>query len=214
MSSWLGEALENIGVALGDLGVRWRCVNCGLNSREYTGNIVDGTAKCPRCGLNPVIPGSKGDSSTVPPVPQASGVSSDEDGSSSDTCTQPTPPKRHHGEYVSVCVKLSWFIMCSSALVPKLYELSFMEFHGQQVRVIDDAAPEWKALALRLQFDGAAIKTINQSTFYQPVDACREMLHQWLCGKGLRPSTWNTLIAAFRDIDESSLANKLDRVVQ
>ena len=57
--SKFGDFLYDMGVVLGDAGLRWTCVNCGDSSRDYTGNLVDGTAKCPNCGMNPVIPGCR-----------------------------------------------------------------------------------------------------------------------------------------------------------
>ena len=57
--SEFGNFLHGLGVALGDAGFRWKCANCGETSRDYTGNLFDGDARCPNCGMNPVIPGHR-----------------------------------------------------------------------------------------------------------------------------------------------------------
>jgi len=66
-----GNFLYDIGVALGDAGVRWKCINCGETSREYKGNLADGNAQCPNCGMHPVFPGIRptdGEPSSPPRV--------------------------------------------------------------------------------------------------------------------------------------------------
>ena len=49
----MAEFFESVGRVLSSLGVGWRCPHCNEWSNEYTGNIVDGTAQCPNCGLDP-----------------------------------------------------------------------------------------------------------------------------------------------------------------
>ena len=51
-----GKVAAKLGNFLGSLGVDWKCQNCGQRSyiNEYKGNIVDGTAQCPKCGLSPI----------------------------------------------------------------------------------------------------------------------------------------------------------------
>jgi len=68
--SKFGDFLYDIGVALGDAGFRWRCKNCGKTSRDYTGNLFDGDARCPNCGMNPVIAGHRrtNDEPSSPPT--------------------------------------------------------------------------------------------------------------------------------------------------
>lgn len=48
-----GALFESIGRFAGEFGLGWRCMHCNKLSNEYTGNIIDGTARCPNCGLNP-----------------------------------------------------------------------------------------------------------------------------------------------------------------
>ena len=48
-----GELFESLGRIAGSLGLGWRCPHCDEWSNAYTGNIIDGTARCPNCGLNP-----------------------------------------------------------------------------------------------------------------------------------------------------------------
>ena len=48
-----GEWLQSLGQIAGALGVGWRCRHCNQLSNEYTGNIIDGTSRCPNCGLDP-----------------------------------------------------------------------------------------------------------------------------------------------------------------
>ena len=48
-----GEFLQSLGQVVGALGFGWRCRHCNQWSNEYTGNIIDGTSRCPNCGLDP-----------------------------------------------------------------------------------------------------------------------------------------------------------------
>ena len=48
-----GEFLQSLGQVAGALGIGWRCRHCNQWSNEYTGNIIDGTSRCPNCGLDP-----------------------------------------------------------------------------------------------------------------------------------------------------------------
>ena len=55
MSINLNWSLADVAAALGNtVGtvVSWRCRKCGQTSKicDYSGNIVAGNAKCPKCG--------------------------------------------------------------------------------------------------------------------------------------------------------------------
>ena len=48
-----GDFLQSLGQIAGAVGIGWRCRHCNQWSNEYTGNIIDGTSRCPNCGLDP-----------------------------------------------------------------------------------------------------------------------------------------------------------------
>jgi len=78
------------------------------------------------------------------------------------------------------------------------------------VKVIESVAAQWECLALALHFESSVIEIVKRNNFYQPEDACREMLRRWLEGQGetRQPVNWATLIdslleAGFVDISEN-----------
>ena len=50
-----GQFLQSLRQVADALGIGWRCHHCNQLSNEYTGNIIDGTSRCPNCygGLDP-----------------------------------------------------------------------------------------------------------------------------------------------------------------
>ena len=76
-------------------------------------------------------------------------------------------------------------------------------------------APQWKAVATALGFDGARIKTIEIGSHYQPGDASYEMFIHWLDGDhDLQSATWIALIQCLRAANFVEMADMLNNTIQ
>ena len=68
--------------------------------------------------------------------------------------------------------------------------------HGRKVRVIENVAPHWQALAVALRFDQSRIKIIEEDYKSSTEKACQEMFMRWLRGEHdlASPCSWCTLL--------------------
>ena len=89
-----------------------------------------------------------------------------------------------------------------------------LEYQGRVVKVISKAAHKWKQLATRLHFDFCDIECIDRDCPLHQVDACRQVVGEWLSGKGRKPTSWSTVIEALNEIELSELAEDLKVVLE
>ena len=94
--------------------------------------------------------------------------------------------------------------------IPKLHELNRIERNGKVVRVIECVASSWDQVAVRLHFEHYDINRISRDTRDQSVQATSAVFTEWLEGKGRRPTTWETLIAALREGEYLTIAKDLE----
>ncbi len=78
---------------------------------------------------------------------------------------------------------------------------------------MENVSPEWKKLALCLDFEEHVIRTIA-SNHPACEAACRDMFERWLQGRHntRQPVTWETLITSLYEAD-SSFRNLADKLV-
>ena len=91
----------------------------------------------------------------------------------------------------------------------QLHQLDLLEGNGKQVRVINTVAHDWERVAIRLHFTGDDITRIERD-HSKSERACQSVFTEWLKGKGLRPTTWNTVIKALREAEFSQVADDLE----
>ena len=85
---------------------------------------------------------------------------------------------------------------------------------GEKVRVVQEVAVHWKDLAMALRFDYSLIKIIREDNKHDScVEACEDMFHRWLEGEACQPVTWERLIEALKDIDQSTLGGTVHRLL-
>ena len=89
-----------------------------------------------------------------------------------------------------------------------------LEYQGKVVKVINEAAHKWERFATRLHFGFSDIKRIQEDCHYQQVKACQQVVGEWLSGKGRKPTSWSTVIAALNEIELSELAKDLTAVLE
>ena len=100
---------------------------------------------------------------------------------------------------------------------PKLHELQLLEgVDGRKVRVIERVAPDWKDLAIALDFDQYRIKTMEKDYRASMEEACQEMFMRWLAGGHdlAQPCTWDTLIKCLRRAGFMDVANSLRTILR
>ena len=76
--------------------------------------------------------------------------------------------------------------------------------------MIDTVAYIWDRVAFRLHFNGCDIKRISRDHHQQSILACKTMFCEWLDGKGRKPTSWNTLIEALKEVEDSDIENKAE----
>ena len=100
-------------------------------------------------------------------------------------------------------------------LKPTLLELDLLKGRTKTVSIINNAAYRWEILATRLNLEGNDIKRIDRDTHLQSVNACRNVLIEWLGGKDRvrKPITWETLIEALKEANLSELAKDVQEIL-
>ena len=113
--------------------------------------------------------------------------------------------------YILLTIKLNF-----KGNTPKLYELQLLKFlDGNEVRIMEKAAPKWDEVAIALGFDGARIEAIEMGTHYQPGNACRKMFTGWLAGgHDLKPPTWDVLIQSLRAASLTDVSDLLSNTIE
>ena len=80
---------------------------------------------------------------------------------------------------------------------------------------MEELAPEWDEVAVALGFSGARIQAIKEGAHYQPMEACLEMLTEWLAGgHDLQPQTWDVFIQSLRAANLMEIADLLSRTIE
>ena len=97
---------------------------------------------------------------------------------------------------------------------PALHELERLEGQGKVVKVIKGVADKWKQFAMRLHFEFNDIRRIEKDNHHQQVDACLNVVGEWLSGEGRQPVTWRTLITVLNEIELSELAKDLEAALK
>ena len=99
---------------------------------------------------------------------------------------------------------------------PTLLQLTHLVTHfGKKVEIIKYIAPEWKTVAIHMNFDptGYTINIIAASNPLNPVACCTDMIMEWLGGKGRQPATWATLVKVLRNAEFTVLADDVEQLV-
>ena len=92
--------------------------------------------------------------------------------------------------------------------------MDMIKHHERVVKVIDGVAHEWKKFATRLYFGFNEIKRVEKDCHYQQLDACQQVVGEWLSGRGRRPTSWSTVIEALNEIELGELAKDLETVLE
>ena len=101
---------------------------------------------------------------------------------------------------------VSWHLYNQLCTAIKLHEL----YDKQGIRVLDEVAPTWEAVAPFLGFDENMIKTIQRDTHGDASRGCRRMFEEWLKGASHQLPTWETLAGALNQAELNTLANKIE----
>ena len=86
---------------------------------------------------------------------------------------------------------------------------------GQEIRVIQEVATEWKKVALALGYEQARIGIIEKDN-RMTEEACQEMFAKWLNGARdlATPRTWNTLIRCLNQAGLVRVATSLKETLE
>ncbi len=93
---------------------------------------------------------------------------------------------------------------------------AFHSTTGRKIKVIEEVGTHYHDFGtLLLQDDnGQKVKSIVQECRENPKAINREILIQWLDGRGRLPVSWETLVVVLRDIDLETLANDIESSLQ
>ena len=89
-----------------------------------------------------------------------------------------------------------------------------LEYQGKVIKVIHAVAHKWEQFATRLHFEFCDIKCIAKECRLQPVEACQQIVGEWLSGKGRKPTSWSTVIEALNEIELCELAMDVTTVLE
>ncbi len=96
-------------------------------------------------------------------------------------------------------------------------ELTVLHINGRErVKVIERISTNYHDFGILLLEDdtGVRLKAIVHECRENPKDINREILVQWLAGKGKEPVSWKTLIEVLKDIDLKALASDIESALQ
>ena len=96
---------------------------------------------------------------------------------------------------------------------PTLHELEYLEGKIYTVEVIEELAYHWKEIATYLHFEFSDIERIENNCHYLRVDASWQIFREWLEGKGQEPVTWEALIKVLYEAELTTLAKKLEIIL-
>ena len=83
---------------------------------------------------------------------------------------------------------------------------------GDTINIKTILAAEWKDFGIQLDFDhdGSTVSLIDaQYGRDGPVACYREMMRRWVCGEGVQPASWRTLLTLLRECRYHNLASKI-----
>ncbi len=96
-------------------------------------------------------------------------------------------------------------------------ELIVLHSKGRKsVKVLEGIGTNYRDFGILLLEDntGTRLNAIADKFRESAKDVSREVLVQWLAGKGRRPVSWMTLIEVLRDINLQTLASDIESALQ
>ena len=86
---------------------------------------------------------------------------------------------------------------------------------GERINIINKVSPRWSEFAVQLDFDndGTTMQMIRERCYPDPEDCCKEMMREWLSGKGRQPVTWELLVEILKDCELEVLAKQVEEAV-
>ena len=84
---------------------------------------------------------------------------------------------------------------------------------GRTIKIIERVAHIWGQLATRLYFEPHDIIRIQNDFSHQGVQASRQVIMEWLNGKGRQPTTWATFIKALVEAGLSEVAKDIEAII-
>ena len=94
---------------------------------------------------------------------------------------------------------------------PTQQQLQILRGHGEEVKIISEAANQWEKLAFVMGLnypDTQKIKLVTNGA----EKACLSLFILWLEGNTPKPISWDQLFQCLRDADLLSLVEKIKRV--
>ena len=92
---------------------------------------------------------------------------------------------------------------------------NFKSKSGERINIINRVSPHWSEFAVQLDFDndGTTMQTIDKVCGPDPEACCKEMMREWLSGKGRQPVTWELLVEILKDCELGVLAKQVEEAV-
>ena len=96
---------------------------------------------------------------------------------------------------------------------PTLEQLQVLKGHGEQVKIISEAAYQWEKLAIAMGLNYPDTEKIKLDT-NGAEKACLNVFILWLGRNTPKPISWEQLLECLQDCSLTSLAEKIRRVAK
>ena len=87
---------------------------------------------------------------------------------------------------------------------------------GDKIDIKTSLAADWKDFGIHLNFDddGGTVSLIEaQYGRDGPVACYSEVMRRWVCGGGVQPASWMTLLRLLRECRYHNLASKIEHAL-
>lgn len=97
---------------------------------------------------------------------------------------------------------------------PTFPELIHFPLAGLKVSLLQEVGTKYKSFGTLLLEDasGSKMAAIEHDLGRNVEDINYKVFHEWLCGSGKKPVSWDTLVAVLQDVDLMSLAESVREV--
>ena len=98
---------------------------------------------------------------------------------------------------------------------PSLRNLLKFPSNRGNINIPEQIGTKYRSFGILLLKDdsGTIISALEHEWNRDAEKINRTILEKWICGKGLEPFTWDTLVKCLRDVDLNVLANDIEEIL-